>query len=920
MRPEKLKYEDFPVLSPLLKTKLIIPPTRAELVQRKQLIQALQKGTEGKLTLISAPAGYGKTTLLSSWVKGCGLRASWLTLDEGDNDPARFLAYFSAAIRSAIGNGEKSTSNPPHIRMQAMSEEALIEIINWVLATERRFVLIMDDYHVIFSQAIHEALSFVLDHLPIQMHLVIATRSELPLPLGLLRGKGELVELHQSDLRFDNDEAREFLNRIMGLDLSMQNVTSLAQRTEGWAVGLQMAALALQSNISTGGRLENSEASAWAQDFSGSHRFVMEYLVEEVLQRQTKEVQEFLLRTSILGQTCGPLCDAILDEGGGKQSSQSMLRYLESSNLFLTALDDRGEWYRYHELFAEFLKHRLEESHPETIPVLHRRAAAWYKQKGSIGKAIDHALKAMDYPYAAELIKQIAETMLRRSEVVSLLHWIKELPERVVASEPSLCIYHAWALLLAGEPLSVIESWIHLSDQESKLKSGMEIALLAFVATFQGKITEAGDLSRKALEELPKDDQFLHNVLSWILALDIVWGNDNLGEGIGVLERIAEESYKSGNYMVAIMSLSNLAEMTMLKGKLGEAQEIYQRAISLAIDHTGRQLPITGMAMTGLGELLRRKNDIENAKYYLEEGLQLNKNWGEIGTADNYVSLALIKLGQGDPDGAQKDIEKALRIAESFDLTEVDNYVIDTYQVLIWLAQGKLENARAWAERRGLSVDAEAMTQEEYGFLGGAYTHAMEKMTLSKLLLAEGRYDDALLVTQHLMKTVEERGYGWLMIETQMQMAVIYQRMGKTEQALNFLHKTLQTTETDKPIRTYLDDGAPMREVLGVYVHQQCYPESSRSFARQILVAFEVENETRKSSKSEALSPSVWLSPRELEVLRLLATGCSNQEIAEKLFVATSTTKTHVKHIYDKLGVSKRTQAMKRARELGLLL
>ena len=479
---------------PLLRTKFYIPPVRPELVSRPHLVERLNAGPRSghKLTLISAPAGFGKTTLLSEWVAGCEQPVAWLSLDEGDNDPARFWVYFVAALQTVqAGIGATSLTalqapQPPPI------ESALTPLINEIAAIPDPFALVLDDYHLITAQAIHDALAFLLDHLPPQMHLIIATRADPPLPIARLRGRGQLTELRQTDLRFTPDEAAAFLNQVMGLGLSAEDVAALEARAEGWIAGLQMAAVSMQGQ---------EDVAGFIRAFTGSDRYILDYLVEEVLQRQPESVQTFLLQTAILDRLTGPLCDAVWDKSPTcptADGGQAMLERLEQANLFIVPLDNERRWYRYHRLFADLLRSRLQQVHPDLAPTLHRRASKWYEENGLMAPAIEYALSAGDFERAANLIEQTAEATLMRSEVATFLNWVEALPDDVVRAWPRLGVFHGMASVLSGGPLHVAQSRLQdaAADEAAGLLSGEGTAFRAWIAVIRGDTRRGMGLSR----------------------------------------------------------------------------------------------------------------------------------------------------------------------------------------------------------------------------------------------------------------------------------------------------------------------------------------------------------------------------------------------------------------------------------------
>ncbi|UCC62847.1 MAG: AAA family ATPase [Anaerolineae bacterium] len=690
--------------APLLRTKLCVPPVRPALVPRPRLIERLNAGRHGRLTLISAPAGFGKTTLLSEWVSdvGCAIphfgsarvdtpiqnlkseiqnRVAWLSLDEGDNDLARFLTYLLAALRTIpsleqadVGSSVLAVLQSPGLTGVGVpfNEGLLTDLINDIATADPDpFLLILDDYHEIRASSIHNALTFLLDHQPPQMHLVIATRADPPLPTARLRGRGQLTELRLPDLRFTPEEAAGFLNQVMGLGLSAGDVAALVSRTEGWIAGLQMAAVSMQGR---------EDVAAFVQAFAGSNRYILDYLVEEVLQRQPEAVQAFLLQTAVLSRLTGPLCDAVLCRGADEQGSkgdlvtagplspgasacgQEVLEYLERANLFVVPLDDRREWYRYHRLFADLLRKRLHQMQPDRVPILHRRASGWYECNRLMAPAIDHALSADDFARAADLIERVAEATLMRSEVTTLLRWVESLPDELVRARPALCVYHAYALLLGGRSLDKVEARLRDAGEDSEPVSGQAAVLRALVAIFQGQLPRAVELSQQALERLPEGDAFLRSMAAWILSLFCL-ANGDFRAGSRALDEVVRTSQEMGNVMVAVAAMCNLAKLRSRRGRLYEAKAIYERALALATDRQGQPLPIASEPLLGLGELCREWNDLEAATRYLVEGIELTKRWSEAAALDAYLPLALVRQAQGDADGARDAIAMAWHLA-----------------------------------------------------------------------------------------------------------------------------------------------------------------------------------------------------------------------------------------------------------------
>ncbi len=939
------------MVSPLLTTKLHIPFRGEEFVPRRHLIERLNaelwrgQGFTRKLTLISAPAGFGKTTLLSEWVHALDgvtsgaaggetlpFQVAWFSLADSDNDPARFWVYFVAALQATqvrennggkIGEGILGAFQSLETALAASasrSDEKWVEslltiMINEIADSPQRFVLILDDYQLIEAQPIHNALDFLLDHLPSNMHLVIASRSDPPLHLARLRGRGQLKELRLNDLRFTVDEAAEFLNRFTGLKLTADDVSALASRTEGWIAGLQMAAVSMQG-------WDAAQAGNFIHAFTGSNRYILDYLVEEVLEQRPQGTKDFLLQTSILERLSSPLCDALT----GQSNGQKTLGQLEQANLFIAPLDEGRSWYRYHRLFADLLRQRLQQTYPDKVPTLHRRASAWYERNGLVAEAVDHALLADDFERAAQLVEGNAEAILTRSEFVTLLNWLEALPDEVVRVRPLLCAYHALVLLMGGRPVEEVES--RLQDAMEGDAVGLltsELAVLrAVLMTFKGDLQRSIELSQKALDNLPKENTFLRGfVLRNLGTIHMLIGD--VRAAIATFEDAARLDQKAKSLLGTVVDFQRLAFLRVLKGQLYEARELYHKALDMAADGKGHTLPVAIKVLMGLGDLCYQWNDLEAATHHFLESIELAEKWADAWGMGAYLFLARVRQAQGDINGAREAMQTAERFAIEFDASEIDDILVAAYQARLWVAQGDLEAAGRWVEKRGLERDIGSGEPGEDGSSAIAFYHLreIEHCTLARVYIAQGRPDEALAVLKPLLQTTERLGRGGSAIEILALQALAYQAQGDVTQALMALERALSLAEPEGYVRIFVDEGQPMAELLRRAVARGI----AADYVGELLAAFCSEAEYPKATATPPYSSCVLpassvvepLTERELEVLRLLTSHLSSTEIAEELFVAASTVRSHIKSIYSKLNVHSRSDAVQQAKDLRLL-
>jgi LuxR family maltose regulon positive regulatory protein len=928
---------------PLLTTKLYIPPPRPGQVPRPRLLARLDAalGLHHRLILVSAPPGFGKTTLLSEWVahlrsdaaanRSLAGRVAWVSLDPGDNALPRFMAYLIAAlqtIEAGVGAGvlgALQAPGPADAGPPSALEPLLTALINELAALPEPLLLVLDDYHLIEAPVIHHALTFLLDHLPPHMGLVLATRADPPLPLSRLRSRGALTELRQAELRFTPGEAAAFLNRTMGLELRAEEVTALEARTEGWIAGLQLASLALQGTLALSG---DRGGTAFVEAFAGDDRYVVDYLVEEVLDRQTEAVHRFLLETSILDRLSGPLCNAVRfgpetpgsSEGanaGRRGDSQALLEELERRNLFLVPLDGNRRWYRYHRLFADLLRHRLHQARPDRVPALHRRASRWYEDNGFLADAVEHALAAKDFERVADLIEPASWVHLSQGGASTLLGWLDALPAALLHRRPRLDLLYAWALLAAME-LEAIEARLHGverrlpaaggpadpagSTDDPDAVRGEIMAIRATLAGLRGDMPAAIELARQALDHLPAGELHLRGILADILgaAYD---ASGNTAAASQAYTEAAALSQAAGNPLIALIALGNLARLQETQGRLRQAAATCHQTLELAAGLQGEPPPSAGMAEAGLGKLAYEWDQLDDAARHLEVAIERGRRGGVVElVAAGCAALAPVYQARGDPQGATALIEEAEHLVQTVGISAGSRAQVAATRVRLWLLQGDLEAAAGWASGLAVGDDYDPLRQ-------------VEGIALARVLLAQApgqpdRLQDALRLLEGLLRATEAQGWMGQALEILALQAIALQRAGEPERAMDVLARALSLGEPEGYVRTFLDLGAPMRELLQAAARRGIRP----AYAGHLLAR--AAGETAPVAPSPLVEP---LSDRELEVLHLIAAGLSNREVAQRLVITPGTAKWHAHNIYGKLGVHSRTQAVARARELGLL-
>jgi LuxR family transcriptional regulator, maltose regulon positive regulatory protein len=886
----------------LLRTKFYAPAVRFNLVTRPRLIDLLNGGMDKKLILVSAPAGYGKTTLISRWLKETGISSAWLSLDAGDNDPIRFLQYLLTAFQPVVpGIADDLLDIFPSVQ-PAQHENIIDHLTNELASSADQFVLVLDDFHVINSETVPRIVSYLLDHLPHQIHLVILTRVDPPLPLSRLRARDQLLDIRAEQLRFSQDEAAAFLNDVMGLTLSADDLSAMQTRIEGWIAGLQLVALSMQGC---------KDIHGFVSAFTGSHRYVIDYLVEEVLKLQPKEINTFLLQTSVLDQMSGPLCQAVIEADiEGPVDGQAMLEALERMNLFVVPLDDERRWYRYHHLFADVLKKRLEQYYPDSLPRLHQRAARWFERNGFISEAIDHSLTAGDHDRAIQIIEQNGALLLIRGELNALSGWIKAIESRSQA-HPWIYIIKAWLSILIGHPeraeemLQIADKLISnlKPDTGTRIMQGAIVTGRSYRSFINGDTTQTAIFARQALEYLTDVDLVSRSIRSIATALlgDSSLMNGALEEALHAYTEAKKIGQAAGDIHVVIIVNCDLGRIFTEQGLLHQAAEIYSETLQIATRQDGKKLVTAGEVYAELSQLSYEWNDLETAVEQVHRSIALGRQWGN----ETFETLALIVAARLEQvQGHTKAAMDAINLAEKL---ANEPHIARKYAVRIkyalarwWIDQGNLDKASQIVQESGITINEEI-----------PYLRELEFLAFLRLLLARADYDASLALSQRLLPKAETGKRTRRVIEVLVLQALIFQGKKDMDQALVVLKKALSLARPEKYIRTFLDEGEPMARLLHLARSRQIETE----YVTELLSLMKESAGTTQPPRQNLVEP---LTEREIEVLKLIEAGCSNQEIAEKLIISLTTVKRHISNIYTKLDVKSRTQAIAIAKELKL--
>jgi LuxR family maltose regulon positive regulatory protein len=882
----------------ILQTKLFIPPVRPELIPRLRLLTKLNAGLHGKLTLVSAPAGFGKTSLIVEWVSGTlstsdpqasnAPRFCWLSLDNDDNELARFFTYFIAALQmeedswgqAAISLLQSPQTPPP--------ENIITLLINDLAFSPLRspIILVLDDYHVIRNQAIHQALTFLLNNAPPDFQLAITTRSDPPLPLSQMRVRGEITEIREADLRFTVEETAAFLNQMPGVDLPAEEIAALASRTEGWIAALQLAALALQAQ-------DSAQQADFIASFSGGHAHVVDYLMEEVWQHQAEEVQHFWLATSVLDRLSGPLCDAIT----GREDSEQLLSGLHQRNLFLVPLDSQRQWYRYHRLFGDMLRNRATTLGPVKITQLHQRAAHWYEQQRLLPQAIHHALAADDRAEATRLISLATAAALRRGDLAAIQGWLEALPAAHVRAQHQLALAKAWVSYLRGQielaAACLADAQLAWPDAAEPEQQVSLISLQAFIAILQGDIPTGVSLSHEALALATDEDDHLRELILFNL-MQVQAMVDDIDAAVQSGRQAVRVGLEIGSSFLAANVLEGLLQLYLLQGKLREAIRLGQEAVNRFVDKRNKPLPIAGQLTIALGQAHFESGDIDRAYTLMQQGIALGEQMAAIMPVLNgKLRLAQVQQSRGEGELAVATLGEVRQMADLPHLQPI----LDALEAEINLRQRNIAAALAWANSADIpSLEAPAPRFE------------IVYLAYARCMLADRRWSKADALLAKLAGAAKAQGRAGSLAPIMVLQALSKQAQGQRSAAKDRLRQAVEIAAPEGHERPFLDDLPHLIPLL------QAVHSASADFVAGLLSRADLS----ASTLPQSLLPDP-LNERETEVLRLIAAGLSNPEIARELYLAVNTIKWYVKSIFQKLDVSSRKEAAARARELNLL-
>ena len=924
---------------PLLHSKISPPQIPGKFVYRPRLTGRIDQGVQGPLTLLAAPAGFGKTHLLIEWAHETRLPIAWLTIDSDDNDLSRFFRYLIGALQAIQpGLGEEALD---FIQFTGGSklEVGLTLLINELSSLPTESVFVLDDFHILENPEILQGVGFLLKYLPSNLHLVVASRSEPELELAALRARGHMLELGTDDLRFSTEEIVCYFQQAAGLELPLETAQALEERTGGWITSVQMVAISLK---------DQADPAALLAHLPDETNYLSDFLAEEVLDRQPGEIRQFLLKSSILETLTGPLCEAVVKPDAQPGYGAVMLNRLVHANLFITGLNGKHEWFRYHPFFANFLRQVQSQVNPTEIPELHKRAATWLEGNGNLHEAFRHALASQDLEWAAEMIQRNRDTLIKTGEVSALAHWISQLPEKILHRRPYLILTYAWALI-ATHQLDLARYWLDEARQLLDLQESMKGFGKADLQYFRGSLAvsqshlamligdteQAAKFSRQAIRYLPEENVYLRSLLALEESLSFILSGDTQ-KAIESLRLTARISRQANNPLAVIIALCQLANTQLLQGKISQAKATLLKAQYLTLGPEGQPLPLSGLVNIGLGEILLEQNLLEEARDRLERSCQLTGSTWYLGCLDGKICMARLRQAMGDISGAEEIIEEAARMALNTDSSEWDDALVSAVAVRLALQRDDLTAAEGWWKKGGFPDLNATIPLENYPY------HVFEYLLLTqaRFLLIRGQETGKardLRQASELLGTLLPEAERFQRVTSQIQILILLsmaQAALGNERATKTLLRALALSEPEGYRRTYLDEGWRLADLL-----RQCRTAQEESgshfpspaFIDSLLDAIQPGAGARPANEHQTVQSTgrttayledgfpISLSTREIEVLALIAEGKSNQEISTHLYLALNTVKRHAYNIYTKLEVRKRTQAVVRARQLGLV-
>ena len=886
----------------LLHTKFFLPKVREHLIHRPRLTRLLEDSIQTRVVLISAPAGYGKTSLLADWNQEYQHPVAWLTIDENDNDPTRFMEYLLHSFYDCSYPQLQKILDDKKELFQGNFRQDINILLNCMLSSPENIILTLDDYHLIHNAVIHENMNFMIENLPENVHIILVTRADPPFNLPKWRVNGYLLEIRRGDLCFTQQEATDFFAASIGHFFSRRNIRTLTNKTEGWIAGMQLAASAIRSLD------DDASIYQFIESFKGTNRYILDYLVEEALKMQSDDVREFLLYSSILDRFCAPLCDLILE----RENSQEMLELLDRHNLFIIPLDDQRTWYRYHNLFAELLQSQIQKSDKEKIRTMHSRASVWFEENGNLSDAIEHSFRAEDFQRAAQLVNKQGEYALSHGQFLTFMNWVRRIPTEFLYQNPSLCSYYVVCLILEGSSYREIQSLLEVVETIKGHNSYQPASLKALLCILQGKQQEAA-MQMEIINQNPPDDEFFAGLFDLLRAL---YNYGTIPDTMGRLRETYQKSRSKGNLLIAIVSLSYIGDLYKYQGKFNEAANTYNEVLAMSEIGKNEFLSASSVAFLGLAEIAYKRNQLEEAKRLLLQGLNMNIRWEISHFFGLSTTLARVHIAMGEVKEAVEAMQRAEDMAIQFDMTEVDDFVVACNIIQLKLLMGNIDEIEEWENQIDTSKLSTAKDLASFSFFFSSVPD-LYSFSHAWFLLYQGDVHKAITILQNLYENSTKEKLDDFTIQYAVLLSVAYDKNDDRQQAMQYLHIALDLAKTENQIQVFLEQGTDILNLLYEAARQDIQPE----YVGKLLALFpqldlEKDKEEFVYFEGEVIEP---LSDREIEILQYIAEGLSNQQIAYTLHLSLSTVKVHSYNIYRKLNVHSRVQAVSRAKALSII-